>query len=75
MTVMTAPTSIDFRSPILVASIPEGMFVTIEPMPSREPVRAAIAVLAPRSYALSAMTDKPLRRGGHHRPPPASGTI
>jgi hypothetical protein len=51
------------------------MFVTIEPMPSREPVRAAIAVLAPRSYALSAMTDKPLRRGGHHRPPPASGTI
>jgi hypothetical protein len=56
MTVMTAPTSIDFRSPILVASIPEGMFVTIEPMPSREPVRAAIAVLAPRSYALSAMT-------------------
>src|ERR1700761_4385084 len=67
---MTAATSIDFRSPIRVARIPEGIFVTIEPMPSSEPTRAAIEVLAPRSNALSAMTGiiepsaRPNRVGG-----------
>ena len=48
--------SIDLRSPIRVARIPEGMFVTIEPMPSSAPMRAAIEMLAPRSIALSVMT-------------------
>ena len=54
--VATAATSIDFRSPIRVARMPEGMFVTIEPMPSSALMSAAIEVLAPRSMALSAMT-------------------
>jgi len=69
-TVMAAATSIDFRSPIRVARIPEGMFVTIEPMPISEPTRAAIEVLAPRSKALTAMTGiiepsaRPNRVGG-----------
>jgi hypothetical protein len=54
--VAAAATSIDFRSPIRVARIPEGMFVAIEPMPSSAPMRAAIEVLAPRSTALRMMT-------------------
>ena len=54
--IATAATSIDLRSPIRVARIPEGMFVTIEPMPRSAPMRAAIEGLAPRSMALSAMT-------------------
>ena len=52
----TDPKSIDLRSPIRVARIPEGMFVTIEPMPISAPMSAAIEVLAPRSIALSAIT-------------------
>ncbi len=56
MTVATAATIIDFRSPIRVARIPEGMFVTIEPMPSSAPMSAATGVLAPRSIALRMMT-------------------
>ncbi len=39
-----------------VARTPEGMLVTIEPMPSSALMSAATAVLAPRSIELSAMT-------------------
>src|ERR1700761_5971184 len=38
------------------ARMPEGMLVTIDPMPSSALISAAIAVLAPRSIELSAMT-------------------
>ena len=54
--VAIAATIIDFRSPIRVARIPEGMFVTIEPMASIAAISAAIEVLAPRSIALRMMT-------------------
>ena len=40
--------SIDRRSPIRVAGVPDGMFVTRDPMPTSAAMTAATASVAPR---------------------------
>jgi hypothetical protein len=53
-----AAISIDRRSPMRVARIPEGIFVTSAPSPRVATTNDATAIVAPRSMALIAMTGR-----------------